>query len=284
MKIGVSLYSFHAYANNDSLGIKGCIKKAAELGIEGLDFIEVGLGYEDYLAYAADIRAYCRDLGIEPVCFCTGADLLNCADIKEEIARIKRNVDIAAAYGCSVMRHDATGGYKPEVKVGRGFDNALEILVPAIREITRYAESLGVVTTVENHGFYAQDSDRIEKLVNAVNEKNFGTLVDIGNFNCADENSVNAVGRMAPYARHAHAKDFHIKSGMLDNPGTGWFQSRGCNYLRGAIIGHGDVPVHQCVNALKRAGYDGYLAIEFEGMEDPITGITVGYNNLKQYV
>lgn len=284
MKIGVSLYSFHAYANNDSLGIKGCIKKAAELGIEGLDFIEVGLGYEDYLAYAADIRAYCRDLVIEPVCFCTGADLLNCADIKEEIARIKRNVDIAAAYGCSVMRHDATGGYKPEVKVGRGFDNALEILVPAIREITRYAESLGVVTTVENHGFYAQDSDRIEKLVNAVNEKNFGALVDIGNFNCADENSVNAVGRMAPYARHAHAKDFHIKSGMLDNPGTGWFQSRGCNYLRGAIIGHGDVPVHQCVNALKRAGYDGYLAIEFEGMEDPITGITVGYNNLKQYV
>ena len=131
---------------------------------------------------------------------------------------------------------------------------------------------------------YAQDSDRIEKLVNAVNEKNFGALVDIGNFNCADENSVNAVGRMAPYARHAHAKDFHIKSGMLDNPGTGWFQSRGCNYLRGAIIGHGDVPVHQCVNALKRAGYDGYLAIEFEGMEDPITGITVGYSNLKQYV
>ena len=60
--------------------------------------------------------------------------------------------------------------------------------------------------------------------------------------------------------------------------------SRGGNYLRGSIIGHGDVPVKQCVNALRRAGYDGYLMIEFEGMEDPITGISVGLKNLKRIV
>ena len=31
MKIGVSLYSFHAYAGEDSLGMKGCIAKAKEM-------------------------------------------------------------------------------------------------------------------------------------------------------------------------------------------------------------------------------------------------------------
>lgn len=284
MKIGVSLYSFHEYASDKSIGVKGCIKKAAELGIQGLDFVEVGLPYEEYLAYAKDINKYCKELEIEPVCFCTGADFINCADIKEEIAKVKRNVDIAAAYGCSILRHDCTPGFRPEIKTARGFDNALEIIVPAIREITRYAEGLGVVTTTENHGFFAQDSERVEKLVNSVNEKNYGALVDIGNFNCADENSAIAVGRMAPYARHVHAKDFHIKSGMGDDPGEGFFRSRAGNYLRGSIIGHGNVPVHQCVDILKRAGYDGYLAIEFEGMEDPIRGITVGYNNLKKYI
>ena len=40
MKIGVSLYSFHAYAGEDSLGMKGCIAKAKEIGCEGVDFVE----------------------------------------------------------------------------------------------------------------------------------------------------------------------------------------------------------------------------------------------------
>ena len=60
MKTGVSLYSFHNYAKENSLGAKGCIKKAAELGIDGLDFIETGLSYDDYIEYAKDIRKYCR--------------------------------------------------------------------------------------------------------------------------------------------------------------------------------------------------------------------------------
>ena len=35
---------------------------------------------------------------------------------------------------------------------------------------------------------------------------------------------------------------------------------------------------------MKRAGYDGVLSIEFEGMEDPIKGMTVGLENLRRYV
>ena len=84
MKIGVSLYSFHEYASNRLEGVKDCIQKAQEMGASGLDFIEVGLPYDDYLAYAADIRRHCQALGIEPICFCTGADFLRCEDIGQE--------------------------------------------------------------------------------------------------------------------------------------------------------------------------------------------------------
>ena len=205
MKTGVSLYSFHNYAKENSLGAKGCIKKAAEMGIDGLDFIETGLSYDDYIEYAKDIRKYCKEVGIEPVCFCTGADFLNCGDISEETEKVKRNIDIAAAYGCRYMRHDTTSGFGAGIKTARSFDNAIEIMAPAIREITLYAKKLGIITITENHGFFSQDSDRVEKLINAVNDDNFGMLVDIGNFSCADESSVTAVGRAAPYARHVHA-------------------------------------------------------------------------------
>lgn len=285
MKIGVSLYSFHNYASEDSLGIKGCIDKVKEFGAEGVDFVEVG-GFEDinaYIAYAKDIGEYCRSVDIKPLCFCIGADFLN-KDFDAEVERVKGMVDVAAAYGCPVMRHDATPGYPPEVKTGRSFDAVLPILSKAYRLVTEYAETKGVKTCIENHGYFAQDPERVEKLINAVNHPNFGALVDIGNFACADADHNYAVGLMAPYAFHAHAKDFHKKDGSLDFPGEGWFMSRGGNFLRGSIIGHGNVPVRQCVQTLKRNGYDGFLTIEFEGMEDALYGIRLGIDNLKRFI
>ena len=196
---------------------------------------------------------------------------------------MKKLVDVAAAYGCLAMRHDATPGYMGENK-WRSFDTVLPILARAYREVTEYAETKGIKTCIENHGFFAQDPDRVEKLINAVDHDNFGALVDIGNFACADADHNYAVGLLTKYAVHAHAKDFHKKSGSLDAPGEGWFQSRGGNYLRGSIIGHGDVPVRQCVQTLKRNGYDGYLCIEFEGMEDALKGIRIGCDNLKRFI
>ncbi|HAN20696.1 MAG TPA: sugar phosphate isomerase/epimerase [Clostridiales bacterium] len=285
MKIGVSIYSFHGYASQDNLGVKGCIDKAKEIGCEGVDLIERPAfdTHEQYLAYAKDIGEHCKKVGIDAVCYCIGADFLN-RNLEEEIERVKKNVDIAAAYGCKFMRHDATPGYPSSVKTGRSFDVVLPILAKAYREVTEYAEKKGIKTCIENHGFFAQDPDRIEKLINAVGHPNFGALVDIGNFACADVDNGYAVGIVAPYAFHSHAKDFHIKDGNGDFPGEGFFQTRAGNYLRGSIIGHGDVPVRKCIAALKRAGYDGYMMIEFEGMEDPIKGITVGYNNLKRFI
>ena len=287
MKIGVSLYSFHGYADETSLGIKGCIDKVKEFGAEGVDFIDTakfGDDFDAYIAYAKDIGDYCKSVGIEACCFCIGSDFLN-RDTDAEIERVKKMVDVAAAYGCKCMRHDATPGYPVgDRKTGRSFDYVLPILARAYREVTEYAVTKGIKTCIENHGFFAQDPERVEKLINAVDHENFGALVDIGNFACSDADHAYAVGLLAPYAFHAHAKDFHKRSGSLDNPGEGWFQSRGGNYLRGSIIGHGDVPVRQCVQTLKRNSYDGFLTIEFEGMEDALKGIRIGCANLKRFI
>lgn len=283
MKIGVSLYSFHDY--NNTLGIKGCLDKAKEFGCDGVDFVEWGNGLskEEYVSSAKEYGDYCKSLGIGVGCFCVGSDFLN-RDFQTEVNRVKDLVDVAVALGAYCIRHDATPGYPNSVKTGRSFDSVLPILANAYREVTEYAKKFGIKTCIENHGFFAQDPERVEKLINAVGNDNFGALVDIGNFACADADHGYAVGLLAPYAVHVHAKDFHKKSGTLPNPGEGWFQSRGGNFLRGSIIGHGDVPVKQCVNILKRSGYEGYLMIEFEGMEDPLKGIRIGLDNLRKFV
>ena len=104
----------------------------------------------------------------------------------------------------------------------------------------------------------------------------------MGNFTCADESSAYAVGIAAPYAFHVHAKDFLIKSGNGTDPGHGWFRSRGGNYLRGTIVGHGEIPVVQCVHILKNAGYQGWLSLEFEGMEDNLSAVEAGLAYLRR--
>lgn len=287
MKIGVSSYSFSGLVNRGVMTQFEIIEKAKEMGFDFLEFagLIVPQG-ESAESYAAKVREECRRVGIEMGNYTTGADLLNGSggNLKAEIERLKGEVRVAEILGAPGMRHDATSGFKPGHRGPKGFQDALPALIEGCRAVTVFAAERGVRTMVENHGYFCQDSERVEMLVNGVNHENFGVLVDIGNFLCVDEEPAKAVGRLAPYAFHVHAKDFHVKPGTITNPGTGWFHSRGGNFLRGSIIGHGDVPVEQCLSILKRAGYNGNVSIEFEGMEDPLIGIAVGFENLKAYL
>lgn len=285
MKTCVSTYSYGSYNHSDKLGIYGIIDKTAELGFAGIEFCEGEWIDNLDIDKAKRVREHAEKAGLDIVSYCAGADFINGSNgnIKDEITKLKLSVDFAAALGVKNMRHDCTSGFRGR-QYSIGVDDALLIVAEGCREVTMYAEQKGIGTMTENHGYFLQGSFRHEKLINAVAHKNFGALVDIGNYLCADEDPPYAVGVIAPYVKHAHAKDFHVKSGMESDPGAGWFMSRSGNYLRGAIIGHGDAKVAQSIKALKRGGYDGYLSIEFEGIEDNILGITLGLENLKKYI
>ena len=282
MKIGVSSYSFSRIA-----GEVDVIAKAKEMGFDVIEFAGLRVQEGDTLeATAEKTKARCAEVGIEIASYTIGADFITGSggNLDAEIERVKREVDIAKVLGAPLMRHDATGGFPPERTCPRGFDDALPILAKGCRAVSEYAADLGIKTTVENHGYFCQDSERVEKLANSVAHPNFGILADMGNFLCADEDPTTALGRIMPYAVHVHAKDFHTKPGNGPNPGAGWFKSRAGNYLRGSIIGHGDVPITQCLKIMKAAGYDGVLSIEFEGMEDPLKAIPIGKENLLRYL
>lgn len=287
MKIGVSSYSFSRLVGNKTMKQIDVIAKAKEMGFDVIEFSTIAVPEGKKLpAFAAELRKEAEKVGIPIANYTIGADFLNGSDgnIKAEIERVKGEVDVAEILGVPGMRHDATGGYSPKHVGPRSFDTALPRLVEGCRAVTEYAATKKIKTMVENHGYFCQDSERVEKLVNSVAHQNFGVLVDMGNFICVDEHPGLAVGRLARHAFHAHAKDFHLKPGTLAHPGEGWNISRGGNYWRGAIIGNGDVPLIQCIRILKQIGYDGVLSIEFEGMEDVLTGIRIGHDNLRRLV
>ena len=287
MKLGVSSYSFSQLVAKGAMSQLDVITKTKEMGFDVIEFSTFTLPKgETPLSFAPLVREACDKAGLPIANYTIGADFLNGSngDWKAEVERLKYEVRVAKILGAPGMRHDATRGFAATHKGARGFDDALPTLVKGCRAITEFAADQGIKTMVENHGFFCQDSDRVEKLANGVNHPNFGLLVDMGNFLCADDEPAKALGRVMPYAIHVHAKDFHVKPGSGPNPGAGWFRSRAGNFLRGSIIGHGDVPIAQCVGIMKRAGYDGVLSIEFEGLEDPLKGIAIGFENLKRFV
>ena len=286
MKFGVSSYSFQRMYNENFTQLDAA-KKAKEMGFDFFELAELHVPEgKDKLEYAKEFAAACKEIGIAIGNYTIGADFLNNAagSVEAEIERLKKEVDVAEALGATGMRHDSTSGItKDSCIVGKGFPNALPYIIKGYKEVTEYAQTKGIRTMIENHGTFCQESQRVEQIICGVDSPNFGALVDIGNFLCADENPVLAVGRLAPMAFHAHAKDFVIKSGSEANPGEGFFCTRGGNYLRGTIVGQGNAPVFQCIRILKNSGYDDTFSIEFEGIEENLYAIRVGLANLKKY-
>ena len=282
MKISVSSYSFSQYIKQGKLTQLGTVQAAYDIGLRAIEFIDIappeGVTQAEY---AKQIRAEADRLGMTINAYTIGADLYSGSeeDDAKEIKRVCEQLDIAAILGAKVLRHDVCWS----LAKGRSFDMMLPTLAKNARAITEYAATLGIRTCTENHGYIAQDSDRVERLVSAVNHPNYGLLVDMGNFACADEDSAHAVSRVAHYAFHAHAKDFK-KRPFSEGPAEGYFQTRGCNFLKGAAIGEGDIPIKQCIAILNRAGYDGFLSIEYEGKDDCLEGIKTGFANLTRYV
>lgn len=287
MKPSVSSYSFQQYINAGKLTQFSVIGQAAQLGFSGVEFTDLTPcphpTQDDQLAYAAKLRAEAERVGIAIVAYTVGANLYQATPEENaaEVERLMGQVRVAAALGAPLLRHDACPWGKLPGAV-RSFDMMLPTIAENARRVSEYAATLGVRTCTENHGYTCQDSDRVERLFNAVNCPNYGLLVDVGNFACVDEDSALAVSRLAPYAVHVHVKDFVITP--FGTPAEGGFTSRGMNTLRGCAVGEGNIPVERCLAILARAGYDGWVSIEYEGAEDCIKGIHRGMDHLKKYI
>lgn len=280
MKLGLSSYSLSRAIGAGEMNIADVINWIAEQGGQHVEIVPIGFELTGNPELVEHIRKTAEAAGIEVSNYAIGAQFLQPTreDFKREVERVKEQVDIAAALGVKLMRHDVAS-LPPAEATDERFERDLPALVEACAIISEYAEQYGITTSVENHGYYIQAHKRVQRLVAEVNRPNFRTTLDIGNFMCADENSVEAVRANIGIASMVHIKDFYLR-GKDRNPGEGWFRTAAGNYLRGAIAGHGDIDLYEVLRIVKSSGYDGYLSLEFEGMEDCRTGSRIGLANV----
>lgn len=295
MKLGLSAYSINQEILDGRMTLASAIDWIASQGAECVELVPFSYRFVDDdgnidMDTIAVAKRAARDAGIEIANYSVLANLVleDDAEFEAEIERVKLHVKIAAELGTPRMRHDISAFRRPRDENGVVyFEKMFGRMVEAATRISEYGKSLGVVTMLENHGFFVNGCDRCERLVRAVNMDNYRMLLDTGNIACVDEDPAVAALRLAPMAEMIHLKDFYIRK---RNPGDTtefdcgghWFKSNAGRYLRGAIMGQGDLDMWEILATIKQTGYDGYIAIEFEGFEEPKYASRVSLDNARR--
>lgn len=278
--IGLSSYSMSRAINDGRMTIFQVMDFIAANRGKHIEIVPFGkLNLTGDNEFIAKIVKHAKDTELALSSYTIGANFVqNSAEgVRAEIERVKIEIETAARLGVTRMRHDA--GWLPADQASyANYEKHLPIVAEAFQELADYAKPYGITTSVENHGYLFQGSERVLRLINAVGRENFRTTLDVGNFVCADEEPVIAVMNNLPFASMIHFKDFYLRKNPPCEDGYGKTLHGRC--FRGAVTGEGDIDLKTITALIQKSGYDGFLSIEFEGAEDCVDGSARSLKNV----
>lgn len=252
MKLAVMSYTFsrQGWEINGRFNLEGMCRVAKDLNIDGADIVTTsGLP-------PAEIKRVLADYGIAPVCYTFGV-ALNFPTVTERTAgvdSVKAGVDIAVDIGAPLIMA-VTGGEQ-----GIPRDVSRRHFICGLQESAAFARQAGIAMSIEN--FPGADSPFVvsSDVLEAIREvPGLKLTYDNGNVLLGGEDSAVSFKRCAEHVVHAHFKDW-----VFAEPGKGMEGLDGRRYAP-ALIGEGIVPHRACLQAMKQAGYSGYINIEYEG-------------------
>lgn len=255
----ISFYS-RPYPGIDSY--RKMIDLAAEYGMTGLE------GYCQYefetpdIEVAREIRAYAESKGIKFCCFSIFLNLVG-DDAEEQMIRLKKYADFAAALGSPYLHHTVINEiYNPDSVLSRK-EELFQKGIAAAREIFDYAERLGVRCIIEDQGFIYNGVEGFGRFLREV-DRNIGIVADFGNICQVEEQITELIRAFPDKICHVHVKDVYI---LPEQKGGGLPTSKG-NFMYDAFLGEGSVPYKEAFRLLREIGYEGYYSLEFGIRED----------------
>ncbi len=243
MKLSLAGYSFRDYLQGPrkSMSYEDFVDLAAGYP---LDAIEPTAYYfpepvtKDYL-HRYRHRAFLLGLSISGTAVGNTFTYPPGPQLDKEIAHVKMWVDHALELGAPVIRI-----FAGSLQKGTTEEQARKWAVAAIEQCCEYAGERGITLALENHGGIVSTPQQTLAIVKEVKSEWFGINLDTGNFRGADPYAELAM--VAPYAVNVQIKT------EIDN--------RPADLARE-------------IDLLKKAGYRGYIALEYEGKEDPKTAV-----------
>ncbi|MFL3044271.1 MAG: sugar phosphate isomerase/epimerase family protein [Candidatus Neomarinimicrobiota bacterium] len=269
-KFAIATYSYWHF-REPKVTVQEVINHAANLGADGVDVLHVQMDNETP-EYLTSLRRQAEDNGIELICLSIHQDFVDPdkAGRDKNIEHTRHCIDIAHDLGISYIRLNsgrwntiksfdelmANRGIEP-VLPGFTEDDGFNWCIESIMECLPAAEKAGVVLALENHWGLTRTPKGLLRIVNAIDSPWLGVLMDTGNFL---EDPYDKLEQIAKQTIFVQAKTYY---------GGGEWYTLDLDYPRIAQI-------------LKRANYQGYISLEFEGKEDANTGVPKSLELLRQ--
>jgi len=271
-RIGVSTYSFWGFRRHEFRSIEKCLELAADMGFDGAEILQRQMEDQSNAALQK-IKQRAFTLGLDLMGFSTHQGFLR-PDREER----QKNVDltisqIEQAYqlGIPTMRVNtgtwgtsknfdtlmANKGIEPPIP-GYTDENGYEWVIDAFERIIPQAEKRGVTLGLENHWGLGLTVEGVDRIVRAIDSPWLQVTLDTGNFL---EEPYPKLAKLAGRTVLLQAKTYY---------GGGTWYTLDLDYGRIARI-------------MREAGFRGYISLEFEGKEDPLTAIPKSLAELRRH-
>ncbi len=261
-RIGVSTYSFWQFRPDGLRDIEKCIDLAADMGFDGVEILHVQMPDESN-AYLQKLKQRAFRNGLDLCGFSTHQTFLS--PKKEErqknVDLTRHCIELAYRLGIPTMRVNTgrwgTSKDFDELMKNRGIEPTLKgytdedgfgWVIDGLSQCLKKAEECGVVLGLENHWGLGRTPEGVLRVVDAIHSPWLQVTLDTGNFL---EDPYSKLEKLAPKAVLVQAKTYY---------GGGVWYSLDLDYERIATMLH-------------KHGYRGYISLEFEGKEDPRTGV-----------
>ena len=259
--IAVSSYSFWHFSSTP-MPIDKCIDMAAEMGFDAFEVLERQLTSKDN-AYLMSLKRQAFIAGMSLCSLSTHQGFLR-PDPEFRQKNIDITVDsIELAYklGIPIIRVNtgswgtsknfdelmANRGIEPPIE-GYTDEDAYPWVVEAFEKILPTAEKCGVLLGLENHWGLGRTPEGLMRIVNKIDSPWLQVTLDTGNFL---EDPYKKLEQIMPKTVFVQAKTYF--------GGGNWYTL--------------DLDYEQIGEMLRRHNYRGFVSLEFEGQEAPVTAV-----------
>jgi sugar phosphate isomerase/epimerase len=267
--------SLAAYSYNRYLDLRRKPKPAMTLE----DFIDIGAKLElpavELTAYyfprtteqyLKTVKARCQKHGLAVSGTAIGNDFC-LADKKkqqEQLDHVRRWVEHSALLGARTVRIFAGNVRKPDNE-----EEARKRAIELIEKACEHAAKYKIRLALENHGGITATAEQLLAIVKAVRSDWFGVNLDTGNFHTPDP--YDDLARAAPYAVVVQLKTEVFYESPAKEKGKKKVQRK-------------EADLKRVTDILRKVGFQGYVALEYEAAEDPKTAVPKYVKEMKKYM
>lgn len=261
MKICASIWSMQKDFYQNKIDTKGFIELAAQWGLDAVELLDYFLKNENEIEEVIELLES-KHMPVASFSIENDFAVESSHELESQIKYVKESIDMAVRFKAPMLRV-VTGNFK----LGLSVDRAIENIISGLKMCVGYAEENGIIMVLENSGPYTGTSMKMRRIIEGVNSPYLKANTDTGNFMLQHEDPVEAVRNLADMISFTHLNDMK----RLDTPnGKPVFLTYNYSLCQGTVLGEGEVDFPVILDILRDAGYDGYLSVEYEGVEDCI--------------